>query len=65
MSFKVEIEIEGYSEEWCLKCPYQERGYALIYTCLAFNEVLQEGRPRCPKCLEAEKKYKEKINGHS
>lgn len=62
MSFKVEIEIEGYSEEWCLKCPYQERGYALIYTCLAFNKVLQEGRPRCPECLEAEKQFKEKEN---
>ena len=62
MSFKVKIEVEGYKEKWCSKCTYQERGYALIYTCLVFHKVLQEGEPRCPECIEAEKQYKEKEN---
>lgn len=65
MSFKVEIEIEEYDGRFCGECKLweseSERG---PIDCLVFKNRLFLGHgwniKRCSKCLEAEKKYKEK-----
>ena len=67
MSFKAEIEIDGYDGEFCGECKLweseSERG---PIDCIVFKQRLFLGHgfkiKRIPQCLEAEKQYKEKEN---
>ena len=64
MSFKVEIEIEPYDDEWCNGCKGLDDEYC---HCYIFDRLIEPvnniyAYTRCPECLEAEKKYKEKEN---
>lgn len=71
MSFKVEIEIDGYNNESCGVC---KKKIVFYRRCEVFNASLQWDQNRdgvtlyrCPECIEAEKQYETKgiPNEHS
>lgn len=64
MSFKVKIEIEPYDNKYCRQCHVSRFAYGKY--CGLFSkrrnwDCNEPGYIRLPECLEAEKKYKEKL----